>query len=112
MILVIVGHEDVRHSPRGARDLLQMFIDLGPGIDHDRRFLAHDPRVRAVKRGDARVRGEHADHRKRHDSCSITWRGMLHSSSVLGSRVSKRSASTSSREAHAASSLTVNQVGQ
>ena len=37
---------------------------------------------------------------------------MLCSSSAVGSRVAKRSPKTSCRDAHAASSLTVNQVGQ
>ena len=68
-----------------------------PRIDHDRRPVADDPRVGALERVDARVRREHPDRPQHRYSCSITWRGMVASSSGVGSRLSKHSACTSRR---------------
>ncbi len=112
VILVVVRHQHVRDLAGGRRDLIVMRRIVGPRIDHDRRALADDPGVRALERVDAWVRREHPGRPQRRYSCSITWRGMVASSSGVGSRLSKHSACTSAAEVHAASSVTVNQVGQ
>ncbi len=61
VVLVVVGDEDVRDVARRAADLVQVGRDRGTRIDHDRRAVADDPRVRSLERVDARVRREDPD---------------------------------------------------
>ena len=55
---VVVGHQHRTHAPGEAGHLSQVLLVIGSGIDHDRRFVSHDPGVGALERVDARVRRE------------------------------------------------------
>ena len=111
VILVVVRHQDRGDAPGHLGDLLEMGAVVGSGVDHDRRVGAHDPRVRPFERVDARVRCEDAND-PQHQSCQNVERGMRSTSSFVGSRVSKRSASRSATEEHVARCVSVKYVGQ
>ena len=114
VIGMVVRDEHGRHvRARGSRDLVEVAGVVGAGVDHDHgtAALAEHPRVRALERVGARVRGEHA-HDRQHQSSQNTDRGSRTTSSSSGSRVSNVSPAIASALSHAASSSIVAYVGQ
>ncbi len=90
VVRVIVGQRDRADRTRGPRDLGEMARIVGPGVDHERRRVPHDPRVGPLELADAGVRRQDADHAHRDQSCQNVERGSRSSSSSSGSRVTIR----------------------